>query len=255
MPAYTLAITSCMRHTLLQTTLESFFNTVDQNPASIFVVEDSNLPMPEFLKKYRHIPTIWNNNGTRRGQAYTVRRLINLLPDNPYTFWLEDDWLFQESGYLRQSEDILSKYPDISQVSLRGNDCNGHPLVKDARYPFLIQERGWRGGWGGYSFNPALCRTKDLKAMRKYMTPYIGKAGLGCELELSQIHIQAGHSIAVLRTEPYVTHIGGGKSRAIETLPPYTAPRVLIAIKAGHSRCCECSGRLLPVSCLGYRPS
>jgi len=178
------------------------------------IAEDGPRPMPEFLKRHRYLNITWLGNKCRMGQAYTVKRLISAI-QTEYTFWSEDDWLFQGKTYLRPSQDILDKYPSIIQVSLRGADCNGHPLVKDRRYPFEIQEPGW-GGWGGFSFNPSLCRTSDLKRVQKYLAPHFGKAGLGCELELSRAHLDKGYRIATLGRTPHVVHIGNGRSRAIE---------------------------------------
>ena len=234
---YILAVTSCGRFDLLRATIDSFINCADTEPVKTIIVEDSDAPMPDFLKARRGVS--WHSNSQRMGQWYSVSKLINLVSreDVEYVFWLEDDWNFVESNFLSRSQEILQKHPEIISVSLRGNDCNGHPLVKDTHYPFLIQEPSWRGGWGGFSLNPSLFRLQDLKDIRKHLGHGFFKPGLGPELELSKAMLAAGRRIATLSRsdnthQPIVVHTGGGRSRAIELLEPQKLPKVLIAIPA-----------------------
>lgn len=234
-----LAVTSCQRFDLLRQTLESFYTIVEQIPRAVYILEDSVEPKPEWLNSttWRARNVTWISNGRRRGQAYSIARLIDVLArqDIQRVFWSEDDWCYQESNFLRKSFDILDKYPEIINVSLRGTACNGHPLADDPRFPFKIQEAGWREGWGGWSFNPSAMRLSDLKRLRPAIAKHIGTPGLGCELELSKLHLSQGYRIAVLPQangsySPYIVHTGGGRSRAIEPIPPLPLPKILIAI-------------------------
>src|ERR1700730_4488202 len=72
---YTLAVTSCGRLDLLERSFLSFMECADVPPSAIVIVEDGDAPEPEFLKRFRHIPTKWINNGARRGQVFSLDAL------------------------------------------------------------------------------------------------------------------------------------------------------------------------------------
>lgn len=221
-------ITSCNRHDLLHTTLDSFFLVTDIEPQEVIVYEDSNTPMPEWLKTptWRAREVKWIQGGERRGQAFACACLIREARYE-WTLWMEDDWFFQKetSDFIRESKDILNRHPEVIQVSLRG-DSGWHPLVK--REDILIAEPNWRGVWGGWSWNPGLRRTKELKEIiLPLISRQIGRSGLVHEENVSKELLDQGRVIADLG-RPVVTHIGGGRSRAVESLPPL--PRILIAV-------------------------
>lgn len=223
-------VTSCNRHDLLRTTLESFYEMVDLEPQELIIYEDSDVPMPEWLSTpiWRQRGLNWIAGGERRGQVFAVARLIQEA-QYEYTFWLECDWLFQRDRFpfMAESKKILDAHPEIILVSLRG-DTGWHPLVSDERYPFKIAEPYWRGVWGGYAHNPGLRRTQELKHLiLPNITRSIGKGGLVHEEQLSKMLLDKGHRIADLN-RAVISHIGGGRSRSIEKLPPL--PRILIAV-------------------------
>lgn len=226
---YTLALTSCARHDLLERSIRSFFENCDDNPSAIVVVEDSDLPMPQFMNRWRHIPTTWLSNGERRGQVHSLGRMVAAIK-TPWCFTTEDDFEFSNGGFLRKSFEILQQYPYISMVSLRGDW--GHPLVSDPKFPFKIAEPYWHGSWGGWSWNPSARRTADLTkfgAVAKY-----GKQnGLGHEAAMSQEFLDAGYRIAALPN--HCCHIGNGRSKAIEKIE-VREPRTLVAVLACHKK-------------------
>ncbi len=236
---YTLAITSCNRFGLLQRTLDSFIEHADVLPEATVIVEDSAALKPEWLANPRYNALgrgKWISNGTRRGQIFSLDELYAEV-ETPYVFHLEDDWLFTRGeGFLRRSWNLLADFPQISTVSLRGNDCNGHPLAVDKMFHFPIQQPGWQGGWGGYSFNPGLRRLADLKHFGGCFGRRVGGyGGNGCapELKLSRIMLDKGFRIAVPWEKSHVQHIGANVSRAVEPLPPL--PRVLLAVPVTHT--------------------
>ena len=142
---------------------------------------------------------------------------------------LEDDWLFQNGGgpFVAESKAILAEWPEILQVSLRG-DTGWHPLVRDPKYQFKIATPYWRGVWGGLAFNPGLRRVSDYKRLGTYGAHVsFGQTGLQHEEALSKKYLDAGYRIADLDRSICV-HIGGGRSRAVEKLPPL--PKILIAV-------------------------
>lgn len=225
----TLCITSCNRHDLLRATMESFFAYTDLQPQQILVYEDSDQPMPEWLKAWewqRRQPFKWLSDGARKGQAYACARLIQEAKHD-WVMWLEDDWLFQRGSgpFIHESKAILESNPDIIKVSLRG-DTGWHPLELDSR-GFKIAKPYWRGVWGGWAWNPGVSRLGDVKALLPRLGPQIGQDGLKHEEALSKDLLDAGRRIADLNRQ-IVAHIGGGRSRSIEKLPPL--PKILVAV-------------------------
>ena len=201
----------------------------NQQPREIVIVEDGDKPMPEFLKRYRHLNLKWLTNGERKGQIFSCDRLWREC-SNDYAFWCEDDWHFDRSGFILKSFDILEKYPEVLTVTLRGDW--GHPLINDKRFPFQIAEPNWRGGWGGFCFNPGLRRKSDWTRIGSYGKQVgYGTHGLVHEMELSKLYAKLGYVLAALPN--HCCHIGGGRSRAIEPIVT-RPPKILIAIPACH---------------------
>lgn len=233
---FTLVITSCDRHDLLRRTIDSFIECTDQQPQETVIVEDSSVPMPEWMASNIHYYASrlgkikWLQNEQRMGQIYSIDRAYAEVTTD-FICHLEDDWEFIETNFIMPSKAILNAHPEVIFVSLRG-DTGWHPLVRDNRFPFRIAEPNWRGGWGGFSFNCGLRRLSDYKRIGSYGRHVsYGTSGLGHEMLLSKMHAAMGFVIADLG-RVIVNHIGGTRSRAIEPLPPM--PRILIAIPACH---------------------
>jgi hypothetical protein len=162
---YTLALTSCARHDLLRWTLDSFIKYADVKPVATVIVEDGGVDAPGWLycdHQNNNLPNkTYIKNDPKRGQVASIDRAYAEIKTE-YLFWAEDDWQFLETGFIRQSYDILRQYSRISQVDLRGPSW-GHTLIDDPRYPFKIAEPGWGGGYGGLAWNPGLRRLSDYK--------------------------------------------------------------------------------------------
>jgi hypothetical protein len=205
---YTLCITSCDRHDLLQQTLSSLGDVPS------IIVEDGPAERPAWLPPM----AVWVNKPRRMGQIHSADLLMQSVT-TPYVLWCEDDWSFTEpiSAWLPQSLEILEAYPEVFTVSLRHRECNGHPLVNDPRYPFQIQQPNWNG-FGSFCFNPGIRRLSDYQRMGSYAS-LAGAIVPGClnEQTISIKYREAGYVIADLgRT--VVRHIGHGRSRASEQL-------------------------------------
>jgi hypothetical protein len=222
-----LLLTSCGRHDLLETTLSSFYAVVDQHPQEVIVYEDSDQPMPEFLQGdiWRTRNVRWISGKTRMGQCFACARLIQEAQFE-YVFWMEDDWLFQNqiSPFMRESKVILDAHPEVVMVSLRG-PSGWHPLVRSG--DLWIAEPGWKGVWGGWSWNPGLRRRETLVKLLPQVLASVGLKGIEHEQILSKSLLDQGFRIADLG-RPIVTHIGGNRSRSIEDLPPL--PKILVAV-------------------------
>jgi hypothetical protein len=226
---YTLAITSCDRMDLLERSFLSFMECADVPPSAIIIVDDGDAPEPEFLKRFRHIPTKWINNGARRGQVFSLDALYREVK-TPYVFHTEDDFEFTGGDFIRKSFAILEKYPRIGLVALR-SDWH-HPIADgDPEYnDFKLAMPYWRGVWGGATWNPGLRRLADIKQFGP-MAKYGKQNGLEHEALMSKAFLDAGYRIAI--GPKCCHHIGDGRSRAIEKIE-FREPKILIAVKAGR---------------------
>ena len=236
----TLVVTSCNRHDLLKTTLDSFIRVHcgGAKPDAAIIVEDGSTPMPDWLRENIHfysanLGTVqWVQNEGRRGQIYSIDRAYSLVKTD-FIFHCEDDWGFvRGENFMQESKAILEKYPKVIQVSLRG-DSGWHQLIDQPPYEgFKIAMPGWKGGWGGISFNPGLRRLSDWKKLGSYgkHTAY-GSMGLGHEIELSKLMLANGYVIADLN-KIIVVHTGHTRSTMKDDIGPL--PKILIAIPVCH---------------------
>ena len=234
---YTLVVTSCNRHSLLLTTLDSFIKYADIKPRATIIVEDGGVDAPDWLAcdhQTRNLPhKIWIKNNPKLGQTASIDRAYAEVK-TPYIFHCEDDWEFIAPFFMSQSYDILREYPLISQVNLRGPNW-GHTLINDSRYPFKIAEPGWGGGYGGLAWNPGLRRLSDYKNVFGTFVAHDSEANQHVATEIqrlerlglhptkesscdgwkerlySQMMLDKGFNIASLNRE-YVRHIGGKHS-------------------------------------------
>lgn len=230
---YSFCLTSCRRPDLLKQTLDSFFLVVDQEPQEVLIYEDSDDPKPEWLNTdvWRTRGVRWLGGKTRMGQAFACAQLIREAKYD-FVFWCEEDWLFQplQSPFIRQSKAILAAHPNIVMVSLRG-ETGWHPLTdnwhSENKGSFKIATPYWRDTWGGYSWNPGLRRRDTLLKILPTVLSFVGQKGLDHEGALSKKLLDEGYRIADLG-RPVVSHLGSGRSRAVEDLPPI--PKTLIAV-------------------------
>jgi hypothetical protein len=193
------------------------------------IVEDSDLPAPEWLAELANIgPKTWISNGVRKAQVYSCDRLMAEVK-TPYVFWCEDDWEFSRPGFIEESLEILEKFPNVLQVWLR--DDSTHPVVNDERFPFPIMQPEWNAGWSGFAFNPGLRRLSDYQKIGSYGrhvgydTHFVG------ELALSKLYYGLGYFAAKIPLA--VKHIGDN-GRHVPWATASKPPKVLIAIPACH---------------------
>ena len=229
---YVLCVTSCQRFDLLKIALDTFIAT-GNHPRATFICEDSSDPRPGWLDNSYESnlgKITWLSNGARRGQVYSIDRLIASIPKEiERVAWIEDDWSFTGSGFIFEGLRILDECPDICQVVFRKDW--GHPLVDDPR-GFKIAQRGWRGVWGGWTFNPHVTRTNDLKRFGTYASQSGYVAGYKHEEVFSKKFLDAGYSIAVIPHHCF--HTGNNRSLSHDGWVP-SLPKILIAIPVCHS--------------------
>jgi len=236
----TMVLTSCDRHDLLKETLDSFIrvNCGGGKPDATIIIEDSTVPMPDWLRENIHYYSAnigkvsWIQNGARMGQVYSIDRAYQHVKTD-FIFHCEDDWRFDlGGGWMQESKAILEQNPKIIQVSLRG-PTGWHQLIDLPPYEgFKVAMPGWKGGWGGLSWNPGLRRLSDYRLIGSY-GKHISYENFGLESEriLSQLYLGMGYRMADLN-RPIVSHTGGSCSRSANFKAPM--PKILIAIPVCH---------------------
>ena len=229
--SYTLIITSCDRHDLLRRTLDSFILYADEKPVETFIVEDAGVDPPLWYREAwpyymsRLGKITWIKNPRRLGEFVSTDLVMSKVTTD-WVFGLEDDWEFTDYGFIAKSRKIMEADPNIWTVSLRGNECNGHPVING------IHDPGWGGGWGGCHWNPGLRRISDWKRIGSYASHI---DFLACtrqqELGLSRYHLELGYRIASPYSHPVITHTGADChiSEVINVLP-----LILVAIPTCH---------------------
>ena len=222
----TLVITSCGRFELLKKTIISFFKHNTYPIHECIIVEDSGtVSNLDFIKEHIPVPCKFLINKKNLGQLQSIDIAYNEVT-TPYIFHCEDDWEFYKPGFIEESFNILNNDPLTITVWLRNHrDTMGHPIdftpipIGDKNYFYL--EINYRGKWHGFTLNPGLRRTADVKKLFPYaeLTPLIRKKKqlIMGEVDLSCYYYQLGYRGAITSdAEGFVKHIG---THAHITLP------------------------------------
>lgn len=214
----TLVITACGRPDLLERTLDSLYcrgawayNDTAKLLSEIIIIEDSGFECNDHLiRKYYNIK--WLANCKRKGQILSIDRAYSIAKYEYILHWEED---FECVEYLHeainQSIHILSTYPEVCMVGLRGiEDTMTQPVLKDRDYLYL--DPTFKGHWHGFRFNPGLRRLSDWKKMGGYAkhTTFNFKSPADSEIDIAKVYYNMG-MVAALLPEKYVEHIGRGR--------------------------------------------
>lgn len=204
---------SCDRLDLLERTISSFFDTVQEN-VKLVLYDDSGNPeiYPKLKDRYGDkfdIICYPQNRGLN--VAYDF---MSSYGDSKYLLYVEDDWQFLLPGYLQVSRAILEKYPLVGNVDLT------QPSTPDAldeeteefiwKKPWRISERHYH--WIGWCGSPNLKRRSDYIRLGRIES-------LGPEWMFDRkFHLMGLKS--VFTKQPYVQHIGDGRSKMEGRRPP-----------------------------------
>lgn len=205
----TLVITSCHRHALLKMTLDSFIRCVDLPVDATIITEDSFEPRPDWLLE-DYSPKLgkitWlQDNESKKDPSIFMRHIDSIdrayaKVQTTYIFHCEDDWLFIRKDFMIKSKNILSQYPQISMVAIRGMR-----LIQDACYPFPLFNSHIHDGWGGMHFNPGLRRLSDYLKIGGHYRPHC-TSGFP-ERDISQLYLKMGYVMADVGYE-CIEHLG-----------------------------------------------
>jgi hypothetical protein len=208
----TFVLTSCGRFDLLERTLRSFLARNTHPVARWIITEDSgDERVHDVLAELGPRFQVFLNR-EKLGQVRSVD-LAYAAVETPFIFHCEDDWVFTRSGFIEESLALLKAHPAISAVLARGIgerdrrelDLSGLDewvrSAPSARCHAVPPEA--HRSWYGFSFNPGLRRTADMRAAGSF-------AKLGHERQASIHFKRRGMSVAML-TPGACRHIGDNR--------------------------------------------
>jgi len=154
----TVTITTCNRLDLLKQTIDSFLLHNSYPIAEYLMTDDSdNTNIAKELElQYGNRFKIFHNS-PKLGLSKSLDVLFGAA-SNEYIFHLEDDWLFDRSGFIEDSLSIMTHQLDVHQVWVRHRSDTPHKHNKDGTLSL------WQN-WNGYSWNPGLRRKSDYQKM------------------------------------------------------------------------------------------
>lgn len=201
----TVIVTSSDRFDLLCRTLDSFL-ALNTYPIHKYVLnEDSGNreTTARIIKRYGHLFHVLHHPG-REGLSKALDNLM-LHVDTQYVFNIEDDWMFRgNANFIQESVEILEGRQDVHQVWIRDKRDHKHPVVTE--HPMYDRvTKGYMGIWHGFSFNPSLRRTADIRRMFPN-----GFSEFGDEVICNRHAHELGYN-AVSLTKSAIRHIGWGR--------------------------------------------
>lgn len=167
----TVILTSCNRFDLLERTLESFFRINSYQNIRAFHVHNDDTKREDaekFVLLADKFPQVtWHLSNRKLGLSASLDYLLSKVKTK-YVFTCEDDWEFLGNpNFIQDSLTIMEHYPNVKQVWIRDEKDHEHPLQQPASdiQGVAIKQvtKGYKGHWGGFSFNPGLRRVDDIR--------------------------------------------------------------------------------------------
>ena len=195
------ALTSCGRFDLLETTLASFVGHFEA--PRILIAEDAGRPAEAAAFAHRHPEVEMRANPARLGQMRSIDSLYAVVK-TPYVLHLEDDWQFTSGADLSAVMDFLEARDDISVCAVAyrlDQRFRASPKTETFRGKnYLVWNLDAHPKWFSYSFNPSVARL----SMWREFGPF---ARFNTEEGLSAACKQRGLRIAMIE-RPIAHHIG-----------------------------------------------
>jgi hypothetical protein len=225
--AVSVVLTSCGRFDLLDRTLASFLRHNTHPIAQFLIAEDSGAEQVHGVLARHPFPFEVLVNDPPVGQIASIARAYARVT-SPWVFHCEDDWPFTRPGFIEPSLGILKAHPEVSVVNVV---CRGVleqmdaaldrcPVLDHRGTPFRIIPPEADPLWFGYSFNPGLRRTAELRGLGDLRA-------IGHECDLSRHFKARGMTMAVL-DEGAALHLGEGRHVA-DPVFPITRSQALLA--------------------------
>lgn len=230
-PLITLTITSCKRLDLFVKTINSFMQCCkDIHLIDEWFCVDDNSSIEDRLRMQALYPFInfYFKTLEEKGHPQSMN-IIRKYVKTPYTFHMEDDWLFFESrNYLSECLEVLGQSSKIGQCLINknytevsnDNDVKGGELkisptglryyiheycVTDKEYQDFLERHGPGNSssyWPHFSFRPSLLRTKIYEELGEF-----NETISHFEMDYSYRYINKGYISAFLE-KTYCLHIG-----------------------------------------------
>lgn len=211
-------ILSCNRLHLLERTVESYLKTAGM-VTKIVLLDDSGAPgvFDRLVARYGHLADIIcfpENRGLWWAKDFMVSYCYT-----PYIFYLEEDWVFLQDGYLQRSKEILESHRDIGSVDIswrtfeeEGIDAYEPELVEGRFFykkPWQITENHFH--WFIWQNSPNLRRRVDLLLLGRIEEYYT-------EWNIDRKFTALGFRGCFLAGR-YVRHIGDHESLMVNKRP------------------------------------
>jgi hypothetical protein len=219
-PKIEFTMTCGRRKDLFMETFESFLRCcLDQDLITRWIISDDGSTPEDLLDIKLEYPFLEIYSNKFNSQAANLNFLFNQVRTE-WFFHCEDDWLFlKEDHFIRKMFDVASTDSRIRNVVLRG--WNG-PFIKVGNVEYrmhvyhpngalaLVEFNDWR--WFGYSLNPGLQHLPTVKEIGKYP---VDTTGLPHPRYFDRPPAIAYSLLGYKRAnllEPYISHIGQGRS-------------------------------------------
>ena len=211
-------ILSCNRLDLLAQTVQSFLAT-KEIPTKIVLVDDSGVPgiFDKLVAAYGHFADIICFP-VNRGLWWAKDFMVSFC-HTKYIFYIEEDWLFLNPGYLQKSLKILETNRDIGSIDLswrtfeeEGFDSYEPELI-DGEY---FRKKPWQISpahlyWFCWQGSPNLKRRDDLLLLGRVEKYYT-------EWNIDRKFFALGFRGVFLK-DRYVTHLGDYRSLMADKRP------------------------------------
>jgi hypothetical protein len=220
-------ILSCNRLNLLKRTIESFLATRDLLTKIVIVDDSGNEGVFQYLLEnygsFADIICFPKNRGLWWAKDFMVS-----FCDTPYIFYIEEDWLFLNSGYLKKSKNILETHRHIGSIDLSWRTFEEEGI--DSYYPELIEgeyylKKPWRISdehlpWFCWQGSPNLKRREDLLLLGRV-------EGFYTEWNIDRKFYALGFRGVYLK-DKYVYHLGDHQSLMVNKRPTeWATPELL----------------------------
>jgi glycosyltransferase involved in cell wall biosynthesis len=229
-------ILSCDRLDLLQQTINSFLATKDL-PTKIVIVDDSGKEeifdqLVSAYGSYADVICFPENRGLWWAKDFMVS-----FCSTKYIFYVEDDWLFLNTGYLVKSIKILEEHREIGSIDLswrtfeeEGYDSYSPELIENEFYykkPWQISPSHLH--WFCWHGSPNLKRRDDLILLGRVEKYYT-------EWNIDRKFYSLGFRGVFLK-DRYVTHLGDYRSvMAAKRLTENCTPETLYPEELNKTR-------------------
>lgn len=207
----TAVITSCGRFDFLKRTIISLVKYADEPFDKIIIVDNSTNPQTEQyiqdISQCVQTPLYTLINEYNIGQVSSIDLAYGYV-ETDYIFHCEDDWEFFDTGFIKQSKQLLQDVANIININLRvrfdGEKGSMHPISEmlTSSNGILYHEYqvNYLNAWHGFSWNPGLRRKSDYDKIKPYKQ-YGEESGVGSKYK------ELGYVAACLK-KPYCKHIG-----------------------------------------------